>query len=77
MPDAAYVDEETAASIIGYSKWTLTRWRRKGGGPPFMRPDGGSRVRYNREKLLAWAEKQERGSTSEYDTWQKPPTKAS
>ncbi len=77
MSDIAYVDEETAASIIGYSKWTLQRWRRKGGGPPFMRPACGSLVRYNKERLLAWAKEQEHGSTSEYDTWQKPPTKAS
>ncbi len=68
-----YVDEKTAASLLGYSTWTLGRWRTRGGGPPFIKVSGSNKVQYNREKLLAWMESQERQSTSEYPAWQRQP----
>jgi hypothetical protein len=74
MSDSVYVNEKTASAIIGYSHWTLRRWRVKGGGPPFLKPPGTNKVQYNKAKLLEWAAKHERGSTSEYETWQKPGT---
>ncbi len=60
---ATFLDERTAAAILGLSVRTLQRWRVEGGGPSFYR--FGKRRLYKRDDLLAWAEPQKSGSTSE------------
>lgn len=72
MHEPIFLTEKEAAALIGYSTWTLGRWRTNGGGPPFIRLPKGGRIQYNKAKLIAWFGSYERGSTAEYDTWQRP-----
>lgn len=66
-PGTLYTPKE-AAEYTGYSVRTLERWRREGGGPPFIRKNGPKkrgRIRYRKGDLDTWIEQQRCKSTSE------------
>lgn len=46
-----------AARLLGLSPAMLERLRWLGDGPPFVRPTGGRAVRYRREDLTSWVER--------------------
>jgi len=58
------VNENEAASFIGYTIRALQGWRVKGGGPRFVRVSARS-IRYRRRDLIEWAEERLKASTSE------------
>lgn len=53
-----------AASILGFSQKTLANWRSNGGGPRFIKINGGA-VRYAVEELARWCDERTVTSTSE------------
>ena len=57
------VDERRAARALGLEPRTLQEWRRRGGGPPFVRISSRC-VRYRLVDLEAWAAARVVGSTS-------------
>ena len=59
----ALVNETGAASILGLSVKTLSRWRWAGNPPPFVKI--GAAVRYDRADLEAFIEAGRRTSTSD------------
>ena len=59
-----YLTAPEAAALLRLSPVTLARWRIEGGGGPVYRKFG-RRVLYARSDLVAWADAQRRGSTSE------------
>ena len=61
-----YMDTQGAARVLGLSTKTLSRYRVSGGGPVFHR--FGTRIRYRREDLEAWAATRRRASTSDDGT---------
>lgn len=65
-------DVELVADASGYSKSTLNKLRTYGGGPPFYKAEGSNKVRYKMSEVMEWVAAQRRGSTAEYDTWQRP-----
>ena len=58
------VNENEAASFIGYTIRALQGWRVKGGGPKFIKVSARS-IRYRRRDLIEWAEAYLKASTSE------------
>jgi predicted DNA-binding transcriptional regulator AlpA len=44
---------EAAAGFLGISAWTLFDWRKRGGGPPFVRLSRNT-IRYPLDDLVAW-----------------------
>ncbi|MBL6945876.1 MAG: DNA-binding protein [Rhodospirillales bacterium] len=58
------VNENEAASFIGYTIRALQGWRVKGGGPKFVKVSARS-IRYRRRDLIEWAESLLKTSTSE------------
>ena len=58
------VNENEAASFIGYTIRALQGWRVKGGGPQFIRVSARS-IRYRRRDLIEWAEARLKRTTSE------------
>ena len=58
-----YLDPHQAARLLGLSAKTLARYRVAGTGPVFHR--FGTRIRYLREDLQAWAEARRRASTAD------------
>ena len=58
-PDASLVfgdrlvSEAEAAALLGIAQRTLQGWRRRGGGPQFLRLSRRS-IRYRRDDLAAW-----------------------
>ncbi len=71
MASQIWCDEKQAAEVAGYSVATLRKRRVEGGGPVFYKEDGANKVRYKMADILAWVETQRRGTTAEYETWQK------
>jgi excisionase family DNA binding protein len=57
MPDDLLTTQQ-AAALLQLSPRTLRRWRVEGKGPPFIRL-GSRRVRYRREAVMDWAQRQE------------------
>jgi predicted DNA-binding transcriptional regulator AlpA len=55
--DLALVTEERAAKILAISAAALRRWRRVGGGPPWLRI-GERLIRYDLAALRVWIEEQ-------------------
>ena len=47
------VSEADAAALLGIAQRTLQGWRRRGGGPQFLRLSRRS-IRYRRDDLAAW-----------------------
>lgn len=58
------INENEAASFIGYTIRALQGWRVKGGGPKFVKVSARS-IRYRRRDLIEWAEDRLKASTSE------------
>ena len=58
------INENEAASFIGYTIRALQGWRVKGGGPKFVKVSARS-IRYRRRDLIEWAEGLLKASTSE------------
>jgi predicted DNA-binding transcriptional regulator AlpA len=58
------INENEAATFIGYSIRALQGWRVKGGGPKFVKVSQRS-IRYRRRDLIAWAESHLKSSTAE------------
>ncbi len=56
--EQALLDEAAAARFLGMQSSTLSAWRSRGGGPPFLHVGDGKRpaVRYARADLIAWAQ---------------------
>lgn len=59
-PDAAtggrrYLDEKRVAQALSVSTRTLQRWRRDGGGPPYIRA-GSRRVVYDARAIENWSD---------------------
>jgi len=49
------IDEQAAATFLGYTVRALQNWRHRGGGPQYVRVSGRS-IRYRRCDLIKWAE---------------------
>ena len=64
--DTIYLGTNEAARVLGLSGKTLSRYRVSGEGPVFHR--FGTRIRYRREDLEAWAATRRRASTSDDGT---------
>jgi hypothetical protein len=58
------VNENEAATFIGYTIRALQGWRVKGGGPKFVKVSARS-IRYRRRDLIEWAESLLKTSTSQ------------
>ena len=61
--DFDLIPDDDADPIFGNSKITRGRWRREGGGPPFIKI--GRRIFYPRAKLADWIRGREASSTAE------------
>jgi predicted DNA-binding transcriptional regulator AlpA len=48
-----FLTEFQVADLLGLGAWTLTKWRKRGKGPPFLQI-GRNTVRYPRRELRAW-----------------------
>ena len=57
------LDTNQAAELLGLSARTLSTWRCRGDGPPFLKIGGA--VRYDEQALEAWAATRARTSTSD------------
>jgi hypothetical protein len=62
-PDACYLPEQLAA-YLQVSADTLETWRRRGGGPAYLKLKNG-RIRYEGRAVLAWKEALRRRTTSD------------
>jgi hypothetical protein len=58
-----YLSTAQAALYTGYPESTLEKWRVQGKGPPWSKAPGSKHVRYDKLKLDAWMEANERRST--------------
>ena len=58
------INEQEAATFLGYSVRALQNWRLRGGGPVFVKVSARS-VRYRMSDLTAWVEVRLRVSTSD------------
>lgn len=61
------IDEQHAATFLGFTHRALQNWRVRGGGPKFVKVSGRS-VRYRRKDLLEWSEARIHTNTSQYGT---------
>lgn len=63
----AYLDTKQAAAYLGLSAPMLRVWRKRGGGPRYLKtsPGRSGAVRYHRPDLDAWAEARKVASTAE------------
>jgi hypothetical protein len=63
----AYLTTEQAAEYLSLSPYLLAVWRKRGGGPRYLKtaPGRNGAVRYHRPDLDAWAEARKVASTSE------------
>jgi DNA-binding transcriptional MerR regulator len=48
-----FLNDEQVAAMLRVAPRTLMRWRRNGGGPPYVRV-GSRRLLYSRADVLAW-----------------------
>ena len=64
-PDYAdrLINEQEAASFLGFSVRALQNWRLRGGGPEYVRVSRRS-VRYRRRDLVRWADERLEAHTS-------------
>jgi hypothetical protein len=58
------LDERTAAAALYVTPRTLQEWRRRGGGPQFVRISSRC-IRYRPQDLAAWPAERLRTSTSD------------
>ena len=61
---AALITERDAAKFLGLTDRTMQAWRRKGGGPRYVKISSRC-VRYRRADLRGWADARVRKSTSD------------
>ena len=61
--DFDLIPDDDADPIFGNGKVTRGRWRREGGGPPFIKI--GRRIFYRQDHLRSWFEAREARSTAE------------
>ena len=54
LENKRYRDEAATALHLDVSRRTLQRWRRNGGGPPFIRA-GARRILYDAVEIERWA----------------------
>jgi len=47
------ITEEEAASLLRVKRFTMRKWRREGGGPPYIRC-GGRLIRYIKANIDDW-----------------------
>lgn len=66
-PSVLLLDERAAADALGLQPRTLQEWRRRGGGPPYVRISQRC-IRYRDQDLAEWAEERIRTSTSDPGT---------
>jgi len=57
------INEQQAATFLGYTVRALQNWRVRGGGPKFIKVSARS-IRYRRQDLIDWAESRLVGNTS-------------
>jgi len=57
------ITEEEAASLLRVKRFTMRKWRREGGGPPYMRC-GGRLIRYIKNDVLGWLANNKFGSNA-------------
>lgn len=55
-----------AGRIVGFPPSTLSTWRSRGGGPPFLKI--GAAVRYQRRALFEWLAARQRTNTADSGT---------
>ena len=60
MENLDLLTEEETATILQVHRATLSRWRQRGGGPPFVRL-GPKLIRYRRSELRAWVAEGQHG----------------
>lgn len=58
------INEQQAATFLGYTVRALQNWRLRGGGPRFVKVSSRS-IRYRRRDLIEWVEQRLRSNTSE------------
>ena len=61
---AALITERDAAKFLGLTDRTMQAWRRKGGGPRYVKISSRC-IRYRREDLREWADARVRTSTAD------------
>ena len=52
-----FLNEKSVCELFDLSKWTLRHWRQTNKGPDYVKLENG-RVRYPREKVIEWWERQ-------------------
>ncbi len=53
-----FLNEKSVCELFDLSKWTLRHWRQTNKGPDYVKLENG-RVRYPREKVIEWWERQQ------------------
>ena len=61
---AALITERDAANFLGLTDRTMQAWRRKGGGPRYVKISSRC-IRYRRAELREWADARVRTSTAD------------
>jgi hypothetical protein len=67
-----FMNGADASKLTGYSLDWLERKRWSGGGPDFVKADGGQ-VRYQYSDLMQYMVSRKKSSTAQYQPHQKPP----
>jgi hypothetical protein len=62
-PDACYLPQQLAA-YLQVSEDTLETWRRRGGGPAYLKLKNG-RIRYEGQAVVEWKAQHRRRTTSD------------
>ncbi|WP_112142423.1 helix-turn-helix domain-containing protein [Paramagnetospirillum kuznetsovii] len=63
--DDEYLTPKEAAMLLRNHPYTLERYRRLGGGPPFSKPFANGRVLYKRSDLILWVDSKKVNSTNQ------------
>lgn len=66
-----FISETQAASFLSLSRRTLQQYRMRGGGPKYFRLSPRC-LRYQRQELKEWAERNAANKTAEYEGQEKP-----
>ncbi len=62
-PQPVIITEEEAASLLRVKLFTMRKWRREGGGPPYIRC-GGRLIRYIKNDVMGWLADNKFGSNA-------------
>ena len=63
QPQPTIITEEEAATLLRVKQFTMRKWRREGGGPPYIRC-GGRLIRYTRNDVIGWLADNKFGSNA-------------